>query len=165
MLKVVEKSAIDYHIVAQSDGKCKGFLPTLCFFGAMDISTRSDLCALQDVIYHKELCDLDRPVIRKAGKFILLNKLPNSFRADAKHLADVLYSDQFGIVSVHRLVCLAHCYISVHRDSPFGAEEFGKQTNYASYSVVKILSTGMKCTPYGRVLSAVICCCLCLSIL
>lgn len=24
----------------------------------MDISTHSDLCALQDVIYHKELCDL-----------------------------------------------------------------------------------------------------------
>lgn len=93
----------------------------------MDISTRSDLCALQDVIYHKELCDLDRPVIRKARKFILLNKLSYPFRADAKHLADVLYSDHFGIVPVHRFVCLAHCYISLHRDSPFGAEEFGKK--------------------------------------
>lgn len=131
----------------------------------MDISTRSDLCALQDVIYHKELCDLDRPVIRKARKFILLNKLSYPFRADAKHLADVLYSDHFGIVPVHRFVCLAHCYISLHRDSPFGAEEFGKQTNFASYSVVKILSAGTKLAPYGRVLSAVICCCLCLSIL
>ena len=29
MLKAVEKSAVDYFIVAQSDGKCKGFLPTL----------------------------------------------------------------------------------------------------------------------------------------
>ena len=108
-------------------------------FGAMDISTRSDLCALQDVIYHKELCDLDRPVVRDAGKFILLNKLPYPFRADAKHLADVLYPDHFGIVSVHCLVSLADSYISIHSDSPFGAEEFGKQTNHASYSVVKML--------------------------
>lgn len=105
----------------------------------MDISTRSDLCALQDVIYHKELCDLDRPVIRDARKFILLNKLPYPFRADAKHLADVLYPDHFGIVSVHCLVSLADSYISIHSDSPFGAEEFGKQTNHASYSVVKML--------------------------
>ena len=139
MLKAVEKSAVDYSIVAQSHGKCKGFLPTLCFFGAMDISTASDLCALQNVIYHKELCDFDRPVIRDARKFILLNKLPYPFRADAKHLADVLYPDHFGIVSVHCLVSLADRYISIHSDSPFGAEEFGKQTNYASYSVVKML--------------------------
>ena len=115
----------------------------------MDISTHSDLCALQDVIYHKELCNSDRPVIGETRKFILLNKLPNPFRADAKHFADVLYPDHFGVVTIHRLVCLAHCYISIHSDSPFGAEEFGKQTNHASYSVVKVLGTGTKLLPYG----------------
>ena len=165
MLKAVEKSAVDYFIVAQSDGKCKGFLPTLCFFGAMDISTRSDLCALQDIIYHKELCDLDRPVIGEARKFILLNKLSYPFGADAEHLADVLYPDHFRIIPVHRLVCLAYCYVFLHCDSPFGAEEFGKQTNHASYSVVKMLSAGTKLALHGRVLSAAICCCLCLFIL